>query len=66
MPRPMADLDDVRRTFLVKAFQRRQVALLNHLVAAGHAPETIVSLTLAELGCLPVDDDGREAGAALS
>ncbi|SDT50963.1 metal-sulfur cluster assembly factor [Bradyrhizobium canariense] len=54
------DLDDLRQTFLVKAFQRRQVALLNHLVGAGHAPETIVSLTLAELGCLPVDDDGAK------
>jgi metal-sulfur cluster biosynthetic enzyme len=51
-------LDDLRRTFLVKAFQRRQVALLNHLTGVGHAPETIVTLTLAELGGLPVDDDG--------
>src|ERR1700754_3167496 len=28
-------LDDLRQTFLVKAFQRRQVALLNHLAGAG-------------------------------
>ncbi len=28
-------LDDLRQTFLVKAFQRRQVALLNHLTGAG-------------------------------
>src|SRR6202012_4023690 len=48
-------LDDLRRTFLVKAFQRRQAALLNHLTAVGHQPDAIVSLTLAELGCLPVD-----------
>ena len=54
------DLDDLRQTFLVKAFQRRQVALLNHLSGAGHSRETIVSLTLAELGCLPVDDDGKK------
>jgi metal-sulfur cluster biosynthetic enzyme len=53
-------LDDLRQTFLVKAFQRRQVALLNHLNEAGHSPETIVSLTLAELGCLPVDDEGEK------
>ena len=53
-------LDDLRQTFLVKAFQRRQVALLHHLVAAGHSPETIVSLTLTELGCLPVDDEGEK------
>jgi metal-sulfur cluster biosynthetic enzyme len=51
-------LDDLRRTFLVKAFQRRQVALLNHLAGVGHPPETIVSLTLMELDRLPVDDEG--------
>jgi hypothetical protein len=54
------NLDDLRQTFLVKAFQRRQVALLNHLVGVGHAPETIVALTLMELGCLPVDEDGEK------
>jgi metal-sulfur cluster biosynthetic enzyme len=53
-------LDELRQTFLVKAFQRRQVALLNHLFEAGHSPETIVSLTLTELGCLPVDDEGAK------
>ena len=53
-------LDDLRQTFLVKAFQRRQVALLNHLLGVGHSPETIVALTLMELGCLPVDDDGEK------
>ena len=52
------DLDDLRRIFLLKAFQRRQVALLNHLTGIGHPPETIVALTLAELDCLPVDDEG--------
>jgi len=58
------DLDDLRQTFLVKAFQRRQVALLNHLIGMGHSPEAIVTLKLAELGCLPVDDDGaRDDGA---
>jgi metal-sulfur cluster biosynthetic enzyme len=53
-------LDDLRQTFLVKAFQRRQAALLNHLagVGQGHSPETIVSLTLMELDSLPVDDEG--------
>src|ERR1700686_2392123 len=53
-------LDDLRQTFLVKAFQRRQVELLNHLIGMGHSPETIVSLTLMELGCLPVDDEGEK------
>src|SRR5260370_30734483 len=54
------NLDDLRQTFLVKAFQRRQVALLNHLVGVGHAPETIVGLTLMELGCRTADDDGQQ------
>jgi metal-sulfur cluster biosynthetic enzyme len=54
------DLDELRRTFLIKAFQRRQVVLLNHLAEAGHAPAMIVSLTLAELGDLPVDDEGAK------
>jgi metal-sulfur cluster biosynthetic enzyme len=53
-------LDDLRQTFLVKAFQRRQVALLGHLIALGQSPEEIVSLTLAELGCLPLDDTGEK------
>jgi metal-sulfur cluster biosynthetic enzyme len=52
-------LDDLRQTFLVKAFQRRQVALLNHLTGAGHQPEAIVGLTLSELGSLAVDRDGE-------
>jgi len=53
-------LDDLRQTFLIKAFQRRQVALLNHLTGIGHPPETIVALTLEEFGCLPVDDEGEK------
>jgi len=52
------DLDDLRRTFLVKAFQRRQVALLNHLTGIGYSPETITALSLVELRGLPVDDEG--------
>src|ERR1700674_4562262 len=54
------NLVDLRQTFLVKAFQRRQVALLHHLIGVGHSPETIVSLTLTELGCLPVGDEGEK------
>lgn len=53
------DLDDLRQTFLVKAFQRRQVALLNHLTGLGHPPETIVALTFTELHGLPIDDQGE-------
>ncbi len=43
------DLDSLRRVFLVKAFQRRQMALLDHLLAAGHSPDALVALTIAEL-----------------
>ena len=53
-------LDDLRQTFLVKAFQRRQAALLNHLAGVGHSPETIVSLSLMELNRFPVDDEGAK------
>jgi metal-sulfur cluster biosynthetic enzyme len=53
-------LDDLRQTFLLKAFQRRQVALLNHLADSGHLPESIVSLTLAELERLAIDADGAK------
>jgi metal-sulfur cluster biosynthetic enzyme len=52
------NLDELRQTFLVKAFQRRQVALINHLTDTGCSPETIVALTLTELERLPVDSDG--------
>jgi metal-sulfur cluster biosynthetic enzyme len=54
------DLDEVRRTFLLKAFQRRQEALLLHLGAAGLAPAELVRLRIADLASLPVDDDGRK------
>jgi metal-sulfur cluster biosynthetic enzyme len=53
-------LDDLRRTFLLKAFQRRQVALLNHLVGVGQASDTIVSLTLTELDRLRLDAEGAK------
>jgi metal-sulfur cluster biosynthetic enzyme len=52
------DLDDLRRTFLLKAFQRRQFALLTHLASAGHQPAELAALTLRELEHLPVDADG--------
>ena len=54
------NLDDLRQTFLVKAFQRRQAALLNHLIGVGRSAETIVGLTLTQLGCLPLDDEGEK------
>ena len=55
------DLDELRRTFLLKAFQRRHAALLAHLIEAGHHAARLVEMTLDELVVLKVD----EAGARL-
>jgi len=52
------DLDGLRRTFLLKAFQRRQAALLAHLIEAGHHAARLVEMTLDELTDLEVDDAG--------
>lgn len=49
------DLAEVRRTFAVKSFQRRQEALLRRLLDAGHQPEALLSLTVASLSALPGD-----------
>jgi len=49
------DLEAVRRTFLVKAFQRRQVALVEHLLAAGVAAETLAGFAIADLRALAAD-----------
>ena len=43
------DLDELRRTFLSKAFQRRQAAVLAHLIEAGHRRREFVEMTLDEL-----------------
>ena len=52
------DLEQVRRIFLVKAFQRRQVALGDFLLAAGHEPEALAPLTIAGLRDLVTDEEG--------
>jgi hypothetical protein len=44
-----AELDELRRTFLVKAFQRRQEALLRHLLKAGYTPEQLVRMAVQDL-----------------
>ena len=55
------DIDEVRHTFLVKAFQRRQEALINHLTgAAGLALERVPDLTIAELSGLVLDCEGEK------
>jgi hypothetical protein len=55
-----ADLSEVRRTFLLKAFQRRQQALLSELMALGHTPEQLVTMILAELRVLSVEKQGQD------
>ncbi|MGI4765270.1 MAG: metal-sulfur cluster assembly factor, partial [Janthinobacterium lividum] len=55
------DLDALRRTFLVKAYQRRQKALLDSLAAAGHAPAAVVAMTVADLADVPLDAAGAAA-----
>jgi metal-sulfur cluster biosynthetic enzyme len=52
------DLDELRRTFLLKAFQRRQAALLAHLIETGHDAARLVEITVDELVDLKVDAAG--------
>ena len=52
------DLTSLRRTFLVKAFQRRQAALLAHLLEAGRGAAELVDLTLDELASVELDAEG--------
>jgi metal-sulfur cluster biosynthetic enzyme len=49
------ELEEVRRTFMVKAFQRRQEALLTYLLDHGHEPAALLRLSVAELAALPCD-----------
>jgi len=56
------EVEDVRRIFLVKAFQRRQEALLSWLLAQGNEPAMLVRLNMAQLSALAstsTDDDGK-------
>jgi metal-sulfur cluster biosynthetic enzyme len=52
------NLEALRQTFLVKAFQRRQEALLDHLIAAGYAPADLLVLDIYALQDLSVNGDG--------
>lgn len=54
------DLEDLRHTFLIKAFQRRQMLLLNHLVSAGNTPASLFVLTIGELQAMPLDEAGGD------
>ncbi len=52
-------LEALRRTFLVKAFQRRQLALLRHLQDCGHHAAAIVAMSRTDLAALPLVPDGQ-------
>ena len=52
-------LEALRQTFLLKAFQRRQEALLQHLLDAGHAPAALVALDLAALQRCELNAEGE-------
>ena len=52
-------LEALRTTFLVKAFQRRQEALLQHLLDAGFAPALLVALDCDALQRLLLDVEGE-------
>ena len=53
------ELEEVRRTFMVKAFQRRQEALLTYLLDHGHEPTVLLQLSVVELAALPCDSAGH-------
>jgi metal-sulfur cluster biosynthetic enzyme len=53
------ELEEVRRIFMVKAFQRRQEALLTYLLGHGHEPAVLVRLRMAELPALGCDSESR-------
>jgi metal-sulfur cluster biosynthetic enzyme len=52
------DLSAIRLNFGLKSFERRQEALLRHLLAAGHASEVILALTVEALPRLTLDAAG--------
>jgi len=53
------DLEALRRTFLLKAFQRRQAALLEHLLEAGTVAGDLVGLDVAGLRRFELDAEGE-------
>ncbi|MFM0014344.1 iron-sulfur cluster assembly protein [Paraburkholderia sediminicola] len=53
------ELEDIRRTFMVKAFQRRQEALLTSLLERGIEPARLVRMSVPELAGLPGDSASR-------
>ena len=54
------NLEEVRRTFLVKAFQRRQEALIKNLMNDGASAQRICELTIGELQNVTKGEDGQK------
>jgi metal-sulfur cluster biosynthetic enzyme len=52
------DLSEIRKKFLGKAFERRQELLVRHLLTKGYSATRITRLSLHELMCLPLSDEG--------
>jgi metal-sulfur cluster biosynthetic enzyme len=52
-----AELDELRRTFLVKAFQRRQEALLRRLLKTDLGAQELVSLSLQDLEAIALEPE---------
>jgi metal-sulfur cluster biosynthetic enzyme len=50
------DLDDLRRTFRIKAYQRRQEAVIRHLMDGDWTVPAILALDCPHLATLPIDD----------
>ena len=53
------DLESLRRTFLLKAFQRRQAALLQHLLDAGRTAAALMAMDSDALPTLVLDAEGE-------
>jgi metal-sulfur cluster biosynthetic enzyme len=54
------DLAAIRLQFGLKAMERRQEALLRHLLATGHTPAACAALDLAGLSALTLDREGTK------
>jgi metal-sulfur cluster biosynthetic enzyme len=52
------NLAGIRLNFGLKSFDRRQEALLRHLLALGHDPKQILALEVSGLGRLTLDGEG--------
>ncbi len=57
------DIDEVRKIFLRKAFQRRQETVILHLRDLGHTPESMIAMSLGDFDALNLDAAGATARA---